>query len=240
MTKTAIEISNLTKSIDGKVILNNINLNIITNKITALIGLNGVGKTTLIKSILGLLNLENGYIKVFDKSLPDEASRNKVAFLPEKFSPSSFLKGKEFLKIALSFYKKEDNIKLADKYLGLLNLPEDILNSAVNKYSKGMSQKLGLLFIILSECPIWILDEPMSGLDALSRQEVINIMIEHRAKGGTIFFTSHLIQGLEKICDQIAVMDKGKIIFSSSPSELNSLYNTQNLETDFLKLLGYA
>ena len=155
-----------------KVVLDNISFRVENGSIFGLVGLNGIGKTTLIKIILDMLPNDKGNIEIFGINHKDTNSRKNICYLPEKFLPSQYLTGYEFLKISLSFFGielnekiKQEAVKMAKKII----LDPAVLENVIGKYSKGMRQKLGLLACLMSNAKLLILDEPMSGLDPKSR-----------------------------------------------------------------------
>ncbi len=247
----ALELKNLNKSFSKQVglfkrkkvekhVLNNCSLKIEEGKIFGLVGLNGTGKTTMIKIILDLLNADDGEVKIFGKSNLSPTARTRINYLPEKFCPSPYLTGHEFLKISMSFFKKKLNLQEADKVAKSLDLEPKNLKDIVKKYSKGMGQKLGLLACILSDAKLLILDEPMSGLDPKARTLLKQILVDYAKKGNTIFFSSHILSDVEEICDKMAVLNNGKITFCGTPKDFRKTYPAETAEKSFLKALEQA
>jgi len=202
-----------------------------------LMGVNGAGKTSLIKSILGLKKPSNGTIKVFGTHNQNTQSKKNIAFLPERFEPPWFLTGLEFIKFSLNLYKRlyeEDKIlAMADQ----IDLDCRVLTSRVYTYSKGMRQKLGILATFLSECPLMIFDEPMSGLDPMARTQVKNIFKHEHEKGRTIFISSHILVDMEELCDRVSLMHNKTISAISSPDKFIKTTKEKSLERAFLKLI---
>ncbi len=234
METTPIIIENIYKSFGEKLVLNDIGFEIKDNEIFGFVGLNGIGKTTLIKIIIDLLDQDHGEIKIFGKQkfLPD--SRKQVAYLPEKFQPSANLKGMEFLEFVSGFYKKKMDVNKAKELARNLDLDESALNLRVSKYSKGMTQKLGLLGTFLSDAKLIILDEPMSGLDPTARIALKKQLINYKEAGNSIFFSSHILSDIDEICDRMAVLHNQKISFLGKPDEFKNKHNESNLEKAFL------
>jgi ABC-2 type transport system ATP-binding protein len=240
MLNNPLEIINIKKSFSNRVILDNISLHIGKNEIFGLVGLNGVGKTTLIKIILSLLNADSGIVKILGIDSTKTKSREKLKYLPEKFQVSSMLKGIEFLKIFNSFsqHTKIDKKELEDEIFRLANILElnrELLYMRVSKYSKGMTQKLGLISTFLGNYELVILDEPMSGLDPKARINLKNLLLASKEKGKSIFFSSHILSDIDEICDKIAVLDKGQLCFVGTPEELKNKHSQKSLEKAFLK-----
>ncbi|MFN7038946.1 MAG: ABC transporter ATP-binding protein [Alphaproteobacteria bacterium] len=230
-----LAIRNIDKNFNSVEILKDINFNIKQGEIFGLVGLNGVGKTTLIKIILDLLTPDKGEVEFYGQKHNIPESRVNIAYLPEKFYPSQFLKGEEFISLALSYYKKEYEFDKVEDIVNKLDLDPKVLKYKVNKYSKGMSQKLGLSSIFLSEAPLLILDEPMSGLDPKARIQLKKLLIDYTKTDKTIFFTSHILSDIDEICNRIAVLDHGNIIFIGTPEEFRAQQGETNLEKAFLK-----
>lgn len=234
MEKTPIIIENIYKSFGEKLVLDDINFKISENEIFGFVGLNGIGKTTLIKIIIDLLDQDHGEVKIFGKQkfLPD--SRKDVAYLPEKFHPSMNLKGIEFLQFVSGFYKKKLDIEKAKELARNLDLDESALYLKISKYSKGMTQKLGLLGTFLSEAKLIILDEPMSGLDPTARIALKQQLINYKNAGNSIFFSSHILSDIDEICDLMAVLHNKKISFLGKPEKFKEKHHENNLEKAFL------
>ncbi len=235
MNQTPIIIENIYKSFGDKTVLEDINLTVNENEIFGFVGLNGIGKTTLIKIIIDLLDQDSGEVKIFGKQKFLPKSRKNIAYLPEKFSPSIHLKGIEFLEFVLGFHHKKMDLNQALEIAKILDLEETALYSKVSKYSKGMTQKLGLLGTFLSKAKLIILDEPMSGLDPLARIALKKQLINYKKAGNSIFFSSHILSDIDEICDRIAVLNDKKIVFSGKPEDFKTKHQTNDLEKAFLK-----
>ena len=233
-----LNISNISKSFINRLVLDNINLEVKEKNIFGFIGLNGQGKTTLIKIILDLLDKDSGQISIFHINSSNPIARKDVFYLPEKFQPSPHLSGKEFLKFALGFYQKKLDLHKAENICNNLDLDFAVLSQPVKKYSKGMTQKLGLLALFLSEADLVILDEPMSGLDPKSRINLKNEMINYKKLGKTIFFSSHILSDMDEICDEIAVLNNSKIIYKGTPKKFKTKFKEDNLDKAFLKSIN--
>lgn len=231
-------VKNIDKSYGNKKVLNNVSLNVPAGHMYGLIGLNGVGKTTLIKIILGLLSQEKGSATIFNQPLDNPETRKNIAYLPEKFIPSVYLKGEEFLSLTLSYYGKKLNLSDAHTLAEALDLDTKALSLSMTKYSKGMVQKLGLMATLLTEVPLLILDEPMSGLDPKARIKLKNALLNYVKKGNTVFFTSHVLSDIDEICKEIAVIHDGQIIFTGTPEAFKKNQKETVLERAFLKAVS--
>ena len=234
---SAIKISGVTAGYGRKNVIKDITFDVHTGETFGLIGLNGVGKTTLIKIILGLMEASSGSIAVFEKETLDPAGKAMIAYLPEKFEPPFFLSGLEFLKFSLDLYerpfKKENILAAADR----ISLSHEALHCRVNTYSKGMRQKIGLMGTWLTECPLLILDEPMTGLDPRARVLVKDEIMACRALGMTIFLSSHILADMDEICDRVGVIHNQTLKFLGSPADLKEKAQKDNLERAFLKII---
>jgi ABC-2 type transport system ATP-binding protein len=232
-----LKISEISKSFN-KPVLSSVSFNVAANEIFGFIGLNGVGKTTLIKIILDLLDSDEGEVEIFGISTILPESRKKICYLPEKFQPSMHFKGEEFVKFVLDFYDKKFDEKKARQICENLDLNFSVLNQKVSSYSKGMTQKLGLLAVFLSEAELVILDEPMSGLDPKARIALKRELIAYKKSGKSVFFSSHILSDMDEICDAIAVLNETKIVYSGTPQGFKQKHRESDLDKAFLKEIG--
>ena len=216
-------------------VIDKVSFEVKQNEIFGFIGLNGIGKTTLIKIILDLLDQDHGEVEIFGVSRVLPEARKKLCYLPEKFQPSQHLKGEEFVKFVLDFYDKKYDPEKARKICDNLDLRFEMLKQKVTKYSKGMTQKLGLLATLLSEAELIILDEPMSGLDPKARIALKRELIAYKEAGKTIFFSSHILSDMDEICSSIAVLNDTKIVYNGDPQGFKDKHEQDNLEKAFLK-----
>ena len=237
-----IEIKNVSHSyVKGKKIIDNMNLKIDDGIIFGFIGPNGAGKTTTIEMITGILDVDEGDIFIDNQSIISNPINAKklFGFVPD--TPDAFekLTGIEYLNFIGDIYevssknRKEIIEDLAKKFEIY-----DSLQDRIQSYSHGMKQKLLIISVLLYNPKNWILDEPMTGLDPKASYILKNLMKEHSQKGNTVFFSTHILEVAEKLCDRIAVIDKGKIIFVGTVEELKekSKSNT-SLEESFLKII---
>lgn len=221
---------------DNKVI-DQIDLAISSGETFGLMGLNGVGKTTLIKAVLGLRDYDEGTIMVNGRHNLDGQHKKCIAYLPERFDPPWFLSGLEFIKFTMRLYGVPYDQEKVFQYSERLALAHDVLKNRVQTYSKGMRQKLGILANILSQSPVLILDEPMSGLDPRARTHVKDVLSEIRAEGRTIFMSSHILSDMNEICDRVAILHNHKLIFVGTPPELREEAGNDNLERAFMQMI---
>ncbi len=234
----ALKVDNVSADYGQGPVIENISFDVKQGESFGLIGLNGVGKTTLIKVILGLMEASAGSVDVFGQRVLDRAAKEKIAYLPEKFEPPVFLSGMEFVRFSLSLYgrtfKEEDVLAAADR----VALSRAALGRRVNTYSKGMRQKTGLLGTWLTGCPLLVLDEPMSGLDPRARVQVKDEMLACRDRGMTVFLSSHILSDMDEMCDRVAVIHDGGMPFIGTPAELRAQSGQDTLERAFLSVIA--
>ena len=238
-----IEIKNVTESyVDGIKVIDNMNLTIENGTVFGFIGPNGAGKTTTIEMITGVLNIDKGDILIDGKSIikkPIEAKKN-FGFVPDTPDVFEKLTGLEYLNFIGDVYEVPSNVRLekVTKLAKEFNI-YDHLRDRIQSYSHGMKQKLLIISVLLHDPKNWILDEPMTGLDPKASYTLKKLMKEHSQRGNTVFFSTHVLEVAEKICDKIAVIDKGKIIFVGTCEELKEkAKNNSSLEESFLKIIG--
>lgn len=236
-----IELIGVSKTYGGTVkAVDNIDLTIPGGEIFGFLGPNGAGKTTTIKMITGILNADSGTIKVNGidiKTGPIEAKR-QTGFVPD--SPNMFLrlKGIEYLRFMADVYdvSPKDRAEVIDDLVKNFGM-EDVLNDRIQSYSHGMRQKIVLIGSLLHNPSVWILDEPMTGLDPRSSFFLKEMMRKRADSGKTVFFSTHVLDVAEKICDKVAIINKGKILFSGTLDEMrNSSMKDESLEKLFLEL----
>lgn len=237
-----IEIKNVSQSyIDGKKVIDNMNLNIENGIVFGFIGPNGAGKTTTIEMITGILNIDEGDIFIDGKSIKNDPleAKKRFGFVPDVPDAFEKLTGIEYLNFIGDIYNvpSEERRKVVEKLSNEFEIVEN-LNNRIQSYSYGMKQKLLIIGVLLHNPQNWILDEPMTGLDPKASYILKKLMKEHSQKGNTVFFSTHVLEVAEKICDKIAVIDKGKIIFTGTCDELKEKVKTStSLEESFLKIL---
>jgi len=233
----ALAVERVTTRYGKLVVIEDLSLTVAEGEVVGLIGLNGVGKTTLIKSILTLVKPAAGSIRIFDRDHRDPLSRANLAYLPEKFQPPGLLTGADFIRFSLSYYglsfERAQAVELADR----LALDAAALDKRIGVYSKGMSQKLGLLATFLTDLPLLILDEPMVGLDPRARSAFKEQITAYRARGNTVFLSSHILADLDEICDRIGILHGGRLVFKGTPAELKERSGASSLETAFLGMI---
>lgn len=221
----ALQTDRLTKIFSsGKVTaLNQVTLSVDTGHIFGLLGPNGAGKTTLIKILLGILYPTSGMAKVFGQPINTIAVKEKIGYLPENHRYPEFLKGGEVLDYfaRLSGVEKQRREANKKRLLQLVNM-EKWQHTKLKKYSKGMLQRLGLAQAMMNDPDILFLDEPTDGVDPIGRKEIRDILHRLQEEGKTIFLNSHLLSEVETTCDQVAILDRGKLLRTGTVEELTS------------------
>jgi ABC-2 type transport system ATP-binding protein len=237
-----LKLKNLSKTYSKGQIkaVDNINLEVKPGEIFGFLGPNGAGKTTTIKMIVGLLKPDEG--KVFIDGIdvwenPLEAKK-KISYVPDTPEVYDKLKGIEYLNFIADIYGVPKDIRQEriEKYLDIFEL-ENAIGNIIGSYSHGMKQKLVLISALIHEPELFILDEPMVGLDPKSSFNLKEIMRQRCKEGKTVFFSTHVLEVAEKLCDRIAIINKGKIIALGTMDELRSAAeDKESLEKIFLEL----
>jgi len=202
-----------------------------------LIGANGAGKTTFIKCALDLCAPDAGRVEVFGIDVRQAAARARLAYLPERFVPPHYLLGREFVAMTLALAGARYDPERAAQLAVELELDPQALERPVRQLSKGMTQKLGLAACFLLERDLYMLDEPMSGLDPAGRLAVKSVLMRLHRSGRALFFTSHVLSDVEELCSTIAVLEQGALRFRGTPDDLRVRYGADNFERAFLKCI---
>ncbi len=234
----AIEIQGLDARYGRTPVLHAISLTVRQGETVGLIGLNGAGKTTLLKSILMLTAPAAGSVRLFGEPHEAPGSRAQLAYLPERFQPPGHLTGHDLVRLSLAFYRLPADPAAATALAAALDLDPQALARPIRSYSKGMGQKLGLLATLLTERPLLILDEPMSGLDPRARIGLKRQLARHRERGRAILMSSHELADLDQLCDRVAVLHQGRLGHVGPPAELKRREQTSSLEIAFLTAIG--
>ncbi len=188
-----------------------------------LLGQNGAGKTTLLKTLLGIVKPTGGSGKLLGKPLGDRAVKEKVGYLPENPYFYDYLTGWEFLEFAAGLFQIPKSItkKRIPDLLDLVGLARSAaIKKQLRQYSKGMLQRIGMAQALINDPEIVFLDEPMSGLDPMGRYQIREIILSLKQQGKTIFFNSHVLSDVEKICDRIAILARGELICTGTLDEI--------------------
>ena len=215
-----VEFKNVNKSFDEKVILSDVSFTIEPNKIIGLLGKNGMGKTTIIKLLNGLLTPTSGEILINNEA-PGVNSKKIISYLPERLCLDRTMNISQVIDFYVDFYS-DFNKETAFRLLEDLNLsPIDNLN----KMSKGMIEKLQLILVMSREADLYVLDEPLGGVDPATRDYILDTILSNFKNGASIIISTHLIQDIERILDDVIFVDKGKIILTGSCDELRKKHN---------------
>jgi len=221
--REVLKVVDVKKRYKKKEALRGISFAVKEGEIFGFVGPNGAGKSTTMKIVMNFIKPTSGEVLVFDKS-PEEAPYNKVGFLPEH--PYFYLNvtGREFLKFVSSLVEMDsrdfwNNVELYGKKLEI----SWALDKKLSGYSKGMLQRFGLLQAIVYEPDLLILDEPMSGLDPIGRRLVMDLLLELRDRGKTVFFSTHILPDVERICDRVAIVVNGEVVDVLDRSSLTGI-----------------
>ena len=210
-----LEYKNVNKSFGDKQVLKDVNLKVESGKIVGLLGKNGSGKSTLFKLANDLLTLSSGEILVDGKSISPE-SKKVISYLPERTYLDPSLKVVDAINIFETFYEDFDKSK-AEKLLIDLQLDK---NMRLSKMSKGMKEKVQLVLVMSRKAKLYILDEPLGGVDPASRDYILQTILTNFDKGATLFISTHMISDIEKILDEVVFIDEGNIVLHESADKL--------------------
>lgn len=236
-----IEIKNVSKSYKkGKKVIDDLNLKINNGEIFGFIGLNGAGKTTTIKMLTGILEIDEGEILIDGKSIFTDAveAKKNIGLVPD--NPDIFLKfkGIEYLNFIADVYEvdEEEREKEIEKYAKEFSMEEELENK-IESYSHGMRQKIHIIGALLHKPNNWILDEPITGLDPKASYDLKKIMKDYANEGRTVFFSTHILEIAEKLCDRIGIINKGKLVFVGTLEEMRKEFGQKlSLEEMFLEV----
>ena len=215
-----LECKNLVKSFDNKIVVNDINLKIPKDKIIGLLGKNGAGKSTLIKLINDLLQPDSGEI-LFNGKKIGVYSKSHISYLPERTYLDKDMKVSDVVGYFQEFYADFDYVK-AYKLLQDLDIDYD---KQIKKMSKGMQEKLQLILVMSREADLYILDEPLGGVDPATRDYILDTILSNFKKGSSVIISTHLISDIERILDEVIFIDKGKIILTGDTDTLRKKEN---------------
>lgn len=236
-----IEFRDVTKDYDSKLALNHLNLTLESGEIVGLIGHNGAGKSTTIKSLVSVINPTQGQIFVDGKELSSNRLeiKKKIGYVAD--SPDLFLRltANEFWELVATSY--DMTTAEVEARLGELLSIFDFAShryEVIESFSHGMRQKVFVIGALLSDPDIWVLDEPLTGLDPQAAFDLKQMMREHANKGNTVLFSTHVLEVAEQLCDKIAILKKGELIFYGTVEDLKAQHPDQSLETIYLGLAG--
>lgn len=210
-----LEVKNIDKSFDGKKIIDNVSFCVKKGKIVGLLGKNGSGKTTIIKMINDLLTIDNGEILINGQNI-SEKTKAKVSYLPERTYLESGQTVVNVFDFFEDFYEDFDRAK-AETLLKDLDLD---VNASLSKMSKGMKEKVQLILVMSRKADLYILDEPLGGVDPSTRDYILQTILSNFGEESSLLITTHLIADVEKILDEVIFIDKGKIILNQEADNL--------------------
>lgn len=235
-----LNIEHLTKLYGNRKAVDDLSLHIRPGEICAFIGHNGAGKTTTLKSCAGILQFEQGDIQINGLSIREEplACKQIMAYLPDNPDLYEFLSGIRYLNFIADVYGVSDaeRTKRIETYADMFGLTED-LAQPIRAYSHGMKQKLALISALLHEPKLILMDEPFVGLDPTAAYQLKTLMREHCDRGGAIFFSTHVLEVAQKLCDKVAIIRRGQLVAAGTMDEVRG---NQSLEDVFLELEGEA
>jgi len=235
-----LQVESVSQHIGKRRILQDISFSVSAGSIVGLVGLNGAGKTTLIKRMLNLVYGSQGRLLIHghDSDLPK--SREGLFFLPEHFLPPRNLKGREVLRLLVQPYGINPDHETMEAVAKNLGMRSEVLTHAIKTYSKGMAQKIGLMAALLSERPLLILDEPMSGLDPEARALLRVALLAYRdaqKDKRAIFFSSHILSDVERLCDTLLVIHEGRLLYQGTTENFKRQYQATDVEHAFLQAI---
>lgn len=221
--------------------VDDISFSIEPGEIVGFVGQNGAGKTTTIKMLTSVLKPTSGTIQIHGYDIQKEALQAKRAIAYVADNPDMFLRltGLEFIHLMADIYQVPAEVrgerirKMAERFE-----ITDMLNQPMNDYSHGMRQKMMVCAALIHNPPVWILDEPMTGLDPKAAYELKNMMREHAKEGNCVFFSTHVLEVAEQLCDRIIIIRHGSLVFTGTLDELRTEYPDMTLEQIFLQING--
>lgn len=240
-----LELKNVTKAYNKGAVkaVDSLSMTVNDGEIFGFLGPNGAGKTTSIRMLTGILQPDEGELLLDGISIKERpiAAKRTFAFVPDNPETFSRLKAIEYLDFISDVYKipQEEKMERIKTYCEKFGMMEN-LDSRIASFSHGMKQKIFLIASLITDPKNWILDEPMVGLDPEAAFTIKEIMRERAASGKTIFFSTHVMEVAEKLCDRIGIIKKGKLVFIGTMSELQAQHGEpgQSLEDIFLKLVA--
>lgn len=231
-----LKINNLTKKYGDKVAVNNLSLHIAPGEIYGFIGHNGAGKTTTLKSISGILDYDSGEILIDGKSAKSEplACKAVTAYIPDNPDIYDFMTGIQYLNFIADVFKVSESERTSriSEYAKMFEI-EDSLNDLIGTYSHGMKQKLVIISALIHSPKLIMMDEPFVGLDPKATHQLKQIMRNICDNGGAIFFSTHVLEVAEKLCDKVAVIKGGNLVASGTVDEVKG---NSSLEDAFLEM----
>lgn len=225
VSNKVLELSEVTVKYGFSKALDNVSFVVNTGMTLGLIGANGAGKTTSIRAFLGMIRLSQGQVRVFGENKLTPKLLQKIGFAPEDATPPEYLSAQEYMGF-LSKYKNTNKNSEKSQIADLLNWFDLEPNKPIRKYSKGMRRRLILAQAFLGNPDLIILDEPLNGLDPIMIQKLREKIIQYRAAGTSILYSSHILAELETSCTDVVMMDKGKVVLQGTVAQLKEKYGS--------------
>ncbi|MFM9966986.1 MAG: ABC transporter ATP-binding protein [Burkholderiales bacterium] len=237
MVAPILSFKKVSKKFGKTTILHAVDFEVSPGQQFGLAGENGAGKTTLLKCLLDFCAFDGGTIEIKGVPSTRPQARACMTFLPERFTPPWYLTGREFVQATMQISGTAWNEQAVLTIFEELDLARASLDKPVRTFSKGMTQKLGLAACFLSGKDLFVLDEPMSGLDPSARVRVKRLLQRLKNEGKSLIFTSHSLADIDEICDHMVVLHRGSVAYSGSPGQMLLLQGEQSLERAFLKCI---
>ena len=234
----ALRFRNLSKRFRSQHVLRDVSLEVRPGEYFGLVGINGAGKTTCIKALLDFCSIDGGSVSLFGVPRQATRSRERLAYLPERFLPPYFLTGRSFLKFSARLYGAPLDGQTLAQVLKRLDFPHSALDQPVREYSKGMAQKLGLASCFLSGRELLVLDEPLSGLDPKARILVKRYLQSMKQRTHSVFFSTHMLFDVQELCDRMGILHEGVLQFVGTPEECRHRFGGSSLEEAYLACIG--
>lgn len=234
-----IELKGITKNFGKKTAVDHLNLTLEPGTITGFIGPNGAGKTTTIRMLCGITRPDEGEVLINGYDMHKDPIRAKEEFGYISDNPDLFtaLKGIEYINFICDIYRvpQEKRTKRLEELLDTFEMREAV-GDRISSYSHGMQQKIHIIATLMHDPNVWIMDEPMTGLDPQSSFLLKKRMKEHAAKGNIVLFSTHVLEVAEKLCDRIAIINKGQLKYTGTLEDLQASYPNLSLEEIFLRV----
>ncbi|PIE36714.1 MAG: ABC transporter ATP-binding protein [Gammaproteobacteria bacterium] len=211
-----------------------LDLHIARGEVFALLGSNGAGKSSTVKAILNFIDIAAGHIRIDGVPHTQARARQPLVFIPEKFVPPYYSTGQQFIDFTLRMHGLRVAEPAVQAYCALLDFNADSLKQPIKSYSKGMCQKLGLIAALATDKPLYLFDEPMSGLDPAARARLRDVFARLKAEGKTLFFCTHMLADVEAVCDRVGILHGGELVFVGSPAACCEHFNADSLDQAFL------
>jgi len=241
MLQSVISINNLSYSVGQVDILKSLSFSLERGCYFAIAGVNGAGKSTLIKLMLDLIRpTGSATIELFGKPNQERGCRTEISYLPERFDLKKLITGWQYLQFVASVYQVSIDWEMIVELSKQFDFSSDRLRSRVSEYSKGMTQKLGLISCFMLGRKLLILDEPLSGLDPRARYHFKEYLKNTQSEDRTLFYSTHMLSDAEEICDQFGILHDGEIRFIGTPASCLEQYRADTLEKAYMNCISQA